>query len=392
MVERNLNRIGRQAYPPPPPLSSTGSAPSPAPGPGNDAAFVGVPHPPPAPAPHYPWRRRAGGLPIREMHTPSGMTGLPLRTLVSAILCAAGAALGTADTVPLDQNLVALCADLHLTGEAEPAHQRAGFVRCVQDILACNPRPANAIFYGDLALDHGAPGDYLALKELVRPLEDAGIRWHACLGNHDRRAPFLEAFPDRLPDRPAVPGRLVTVVGTPHADFILLDSCLEGPVHGGTDDAQRKWLQQTLTGATRPVFVGAHHPLKETGVAPLLASCAWCRGYLFGHVHEWARKREEGVETLCLPSTGHWGDIGFVLVKLDAGEAVFTLHQRDYYTPRPAATPAEADPAWRQRTERNQGSQWRVPLGPGPEQGDSRDGSPDSSGNSPGRTASPHPS
>lgn len=66
------------------------------------------------------------------------------------------------------------------------------------------------------------------------------------------------------------------------------------------------------------------------------------------------------METLCLASTGHWGDIGYVLAKLDAYGAVFTLHQRDYYTPRPAAKPEDAKPEWRQRAQRNDGSQWRV--------------------------------
>ena len=52
--------------------------------------------------------------------------------------------------------------------------------------------------------------------------------------------------------------------------------------------------------------------------------------------------------------------IGYVLAELDADGAVFTLHQRDYYTPRPAARPEDANPEWRRRAQRNDGSQWRV--------------------------------
>lgn len=70
------------------------------------------------------------------------------------------------------------------------------------------------------------------------------------------------------------------------------------------------------------------------------------------------------METLCLPSTGQWGDIGFVLVKLNADEAVFTVHQRDYYVPRPATKHEDIKPEWKQRTDKNNGSQWRVPLRP----------------------------
>jgi len=200
------------------------------------------------------------------------------------------------------------------------------------------------------------------LKELVEPLEDAGIRWHAGLGNHDRREAFLSVFPERKETAPLVPDRLVAVVKTPHADFILLDSCLEGPVNGGIDEAQRAWLRTTLSRCTKPVFVGAHHPIKETGVASLMASNALCAAYIYAHNHAWRQQREDGVETLCLPSTGHWGDIGYVLVELGADGAVFTLHQRDYYAPRPAARPEDAKPEWRQRVQKNDGSQWRVPF------------------------------
>ncbi len=281
------------------------------------------------------------------------------KTLASLLLAACAFPVGAA-TIPVDENLVALFADMHVTEDAQQPHQRAGLAQCVQDVLACHPRPANVLFYGDLSFNHGATNDYRLFNELVKPLEDAGIRWSACMGNHDRRAAYLSVFPDRHGAPPLVPERLVTVVKTPHADFILLDSCLEGSVNGSLDGAQRAWLQATLTHAEKPVFVGAHHSLAETGVAGLMASNAVCAAYIHGHHHNWKPQQEKGVETLCLPSTGHWGDIGYVLVKLSSAGAVFTLYQRDYYTPRPAAKPAEAKPEWQQRVQKNNGSQWNV--------------------------------
>jgi len=267
-----------------------------------------------------------------------------------------------AGNAPLDENCVALLSDLHLTQAKDNPHQRAGFERCVQGVLALNPRPANVLFFGDLSFDHGETNDYRLLKQLVKPLEDAGIRWTTCFGNHDRRAPFFSVFPERrLADAP-VPDRLVSVVRTPHADFILLDSCLEGPVNGGLDEAQRTWLGTVLARETKPVFVGAHHSVTETGVAGLLATNALCAAYIQGHDHQWRPRLEKGVETLCLPSTGHWGDIGFVVVRLSDAEAVFTLRQYDYYTPRPAAKPEDVKPEWRARTQANNGAEWRVPF------------------------------
>ena len=286
------------------------------------------------------------------------------RLVVSWVLAACASVNLAAGNVPLDENLVALFADPHSTQKEDWPHQRAGIAQCVRDVLACNPRPANAIFYGDLSFNSGETNDYRLLRELVKPLEDAGVRWSACFGNHDRRASFFSVFPERKSAAPLVPGRMVTVVKTPHADFILLDSCLEGPVNGGIDETQRTWLQQTLAHSSKPVFVGAHHPLGETGVAGLLASNAVYAAYIYGHNHHWKVQYEQGVDALCLPSTGHWGDIGYVLMRLDAEGAVCTLHQRDYYRPRPAARPEDIKPEWKARVARNNGSQWRVSFKP----------------------------
>lgn len=284
----------------------------------------------------------------------------PMKNIFFALILTACAAVGLAASIPLDENLVALLSDTHVTQDKNNPHQRDGLSRCIREVLALNPHPANVLFYGDLAFNHGETNDYRLLKALVKPLEDAGICWSACFGNHDRRAAFYSVFPERKATVPLVPDRLVTVVKTPHADFILLDSCLEGPVNGGLDDAQRAWLKETLAHTTKPVFVGAHHPIGETGVAGLLASNVVYTAYIHGHNHLWLQRNEQGVDTLCLPSTGHWGDIGYVLVKLDAGGAVFTLHQRDYYTPRPAKKPEDVKPEWKARVQKNEGAQWRV--------------------------------
>jgi len=271
---------------------------------------------------------------------------------------------GICADVPLDNNLVALFSDIHVNPDPNVRHQRDGLTRCVREVLACNPRPANVLFYGDLSIDHGETNDYRVLRALVKPLEEAGIAWHVCFGNHDRRAAFFSVFPDRRSAVVAITNRLVSVIPTPHADFILLDSCLEGPVYGAIDDAQREWLRATLASSRKPVFVGAHHPIRETKVADLLVGCGHCAGYIYGHNHVWRPQREQDVETLGLPSTGHWGDIGYVLVSIDADAATFTLHQFDYYAPRPAAKPEDAKPEWQERTRKNDGLQWRVPLRP----------------------------
>lgn len=267
----------------------------------------------------------------------------------------------SAGRVPPDESFVVLCADTHVNSDKKCPQQREGLKRTVSDILAMRPRPAHVLFLGDLAFDHGVTNDYRLLKKLVAPLDQAGIRWDACMGNHDRRAAFRSVFPGRGDEPSSVSNLAVSVVQTPRAEFVLLDSCLEGPVHGAIDEAQRVWLKQTLEHVSKPVFVCAHHPIKETGVAELMASNALCKAYLYGHKHEWIPQRQEGVDTLCLPSTGHWGDIGFVELRL-GDEAVFTLHQRDFNLPSASSKSGDVRPEWRDRVSKNDGSQWRLPL------------------------------
>jgi len=263
--------------------------------------------------------------------------------------------------VPVDPNLVALFADTHATADAKRTNQRAGVERCVREILALNPRPANLLILGDLSFDHGVTNDYQTLRDLLSPLAKTGVRWHACFGNHDRRASFFAVFPEQRAAHPPVPERHVSRVETPYADFILLDSCLEGPVNGGLDDAQRAWLEKTVAANRKPLFLCAHHGIGETGVAGLMVSNALCKAYLFGHHHNAAHREEKGVRTFCLPSTGHWGDIGFMLMRLTPEEARLTLRQHDYYT-RPPTRPEDVNPEWRERTIRKNGLEWRVPL------------------------------
>ncbi|MDY0168339.1 MAG: DUF1080 domain-containing protein [Thermoguttaceae bacterium] len=269
-----------------------------------------------------------------------------------------------------DSNRLVLLADTHVTPKPDISWQRDGLSRCVREILALSPRPANVILFGDLAYLEGRPEEYVLLKELLSPLDAAGIRWHPIMGNHDRRTPFYAAFPERKAETP-VADRVVSVVETPRVDFILLDSCLApsdaagepGPVQGGIDDVQAAWLRETLSDYKKPVFIGAHHPIQETQIGPLLTATPAVAGYIHGHEHAWrTHGKDPAVPTLCLPSTGHWGDIGYVVLDLAECEALFTLVQHDYYTPRPAATPEAVKPEWKARVAQNDGQTWKTSL------------------------------
>lgn len=258
----------------------------------------------------------------------------------------------------LDENFVVIFSDTHVHPDG---YQRTAFAARLAALLAMNPLPANLLIYGDFAYLFGKKEDYLALREMMAPVEAAGIRWHLAFGNHDRREAFFEIFPERFSASAPVPGKYVSIVETPRADFILLDSLVEGEVPGAIDDAQREWLAATLAARTKPLFVGAHHGLEETKLAELLNKSSAAAGYIHGHNHYWRTGKSAALPTLCLPSTGHWGDIGFVTLDLSEKEALFKLQMLDFYQPAPLPEPK---PEWTARIAKKKGAEFAVSLQP----------------------------
>lgn len=251
-----------------------------------------------------------------------------------------------------DENLVALLSDTHIPGTNASEYQRHEMAKTVADILTLRPLPKNLIIFGDFAYLVGLKDDYAAAKKLIEPLVSADIQITIAMGNHDRREPFLEIFPEYAKTT-KVPGRIVSIVPTPHADFIMLDTCQEGPVEGKLSAEQNAWLAETLKTSPKPVFVGSHHPLEEIGIGKMLANSPSVVGYIHGHDHRWLKtwimrswSSQYRLRTLCLPSTGHWGDIGYTLLRLQPDRCVAELRQRDFFFPKPAAKPQEAPPEW----------------------------------------------
>ena len=255
-----------------------------------------------------------------------------------------------------DDNLVVFISDLHIHPDG---YQPEKLRRTIADILAMDPKPRNVIALGDLAYAIGKPEDYALLKEIVAPLETAGIHLTMAMGNHDRRKRFAEAFPE-MAAATHVKDRFVFVVETPRADFILLDSLQEDPdpekgiVEGALNDAQKQWLADKLSSYTdKPVFVSSHHPIEETGISGILVSSPTCSGYLFGHRHIWLDAwmmknyaEQTLIRTLCIPSTGHWGDIGYTVFRLEEDHAEARFHEYEFFFPKPLAEGEEKPAQW----------------------------------------------
>lgn len=254
-----------------------------------------------------------------------------------------------------DENLVVIISDLHTYPDG---YQPVRLSRTVSDIVAMKPKPKHVIALGDLAYLQGKALEYAMLKQIVQPLYDAGVELTMGMGNHDRRENFSAAFP-HLANKTKVLGRMTFVVETPRADFIILDSLNQGEdnksfiVEGTLDDAQRKWLEERLAKATKPTFVMAHHPINETKLENMLLNSPTCCGYIHGHNHVWQTGWFHKdytdrllIRTLCVPSTGHWGDIGYTKFTLKEDQAIAELHEYEYFFPRPIEEGEEKPLQW----------------------------------------------
>ena len=282
-----------------------------------------------------------------------------------AFLFGSGAALASAGcrsfgSGGIDPNLSVFVSDLHIK---PGSYQKERFDVVVDRILAMSPCPANVVVFGDIAWIYGKREDYETSRPQLRRLIDAGIRLTLGMGNHDHRANFLAYWPECAKTSP-VPDRVVSVVDLGACDLILLDTLYENTldetvmttVPGQMTGAQWKWLKGVLPGWRRPVFLGAHHDPNDladgdrAAFNDLVMSSPAVVGYIHGHDHFWRRRtlrysvpsREPAFRKrlLTLPSTGHWGDIGYVVFRTAPGRAEAELVELDHYFTAPTVRSA----------------------------------------------------
>ncbi|MBR5541327.1 MAG: metallophosphoesterase [Bacteroides sp.] len=270
----------------------------------------------------------------------------------------------------IDPAKAVLMSDIHICGELEdgvPKHypyNPTSLKLRVAEILSMRRLPAHVLVFGDVAWDYGLEEDYRYASQLLQELTEAGIRVTLALGNHDRRAPFFKVFPEYAKST-LVEGRVVSIVEMPDVDIVLLDSLSERPnlklrqsttVSGEINQAQIDWLCEFLKGHTRPVILGAHHPLNEMkNLEGVIAESPSVVGYVYGHTHLWnksvriirPRKGLHMVPTVGLPAT-FYGDIGFAILHSTPEAVTFEYSSKGFWWPQPLDNPPQA---WLSRAE-----------------------------------------
>jgi 3',5'-cyclic AMP phosphodiesterase CpdA len=150
--------------------------------------------------------------------------------------------------------LIAQISDLHITPPGALAYGRvdtaAALLRTIGTLNGLSPRPDLVVISGDIA-DSAQPEEYAHATKLLGALQ---MPFAAIPGNHDRRAPMREAFPDSLYGNANC--ALNTVRRVEGLDIFLMDSTVAGAAHGELDAETLVWLDDALAAsATRPAFL-----------------------------------------------------------------------------------------------------------------------------------------
>lgn len=295
-------------------------------------------------------------------------------------VCAASGCVSAFQSVGFDDSLTVFLSDIHICGRDDYSrwlYTRTELGKRVAEILAMRPLPRRVVAFGDFSFGIGELGDYRLGYEMMKPLEDAGIRVIHAMGNHDCRPNFLQVYPDYAKTS-AVPGRIVSEVDLGSCDLVLLDTLegdhvdRSGKVDGELNKSMLEYIADTFPKRKRPFLAGAHHFLGDISVGrkqlvTAIIDSPYCIGWINGHDHNWTKRsivtwgfsNEDTVRSLTLPSAGLWGDIGYVTFRTGSDHAVASLVQHGYWF-NDIRHPGESMPeTWRDIIEENKGQTCR---------------------------------
>jgi len=210
----------------------------------------------------------------------------------------------------------AFIADTHVP--QDPKNEYRGFFpydnfkQVAAAVQAVNPE--GAVIVGDVARLEGLVGDYANVRDLSESLR-TGVPLHFCLGNHDDRKNFLDAFANLPGDRQPVEGKYVNIVETNGVRFLFLDSLLYvNRAAGLLGRNQRTWIEEYLAQSDNtPLVLFFHHTLGD-GDGDLLDVERLFRvitperkvkAVVYGHSHEYRYDTQDGIHLINLPASGY---------------------------------------------------------------------------------------
>lgn len=215
---------------------------------------------------------------------------------------------------------IALLSDTHIDADktkiSREVNMSEHLAQAWEQVTAATARLSAAIVHGDVAHLKGQPGDYRQVAQLLIPAGKAALPLHFMMGNHDDRDNFREVL--KASSASPLESHHVSIIETPHANWLLLDSLETVNVTPGKlGDAQLKWLAAALDAkADKPAIISVHHhPVfegeKVGGIQDtkelfeLLVPRKHVKAVFFGHTHNWNQKVHEGIHLVNLPPVAY---------------------------------------------------------------------------------------
>lgn len=215
--------------------------------------------------------------------------------------------------------LIAHVSDFHVVGRGlrlkNRVDTRAALERLAKRLQGLAPRPDLLLVSGDLGEDATAD-EYGHVRDLLRPL---ALPTLAVPGNHDLRAPLIEALPDIFVA--TRDGFLCRAIEAGEHAIIGLDTLVEGAAHGALCPTRLAWLDAALadTKGRRRVIVMHHPPIAigmasmdaiglnegKAGLAELIRQHGDVELILCGHAHRTSHGTFAGVPVRVAPSSSH---------------------------------------------------------------------------------------
>lgn len=225
-------------------------------------------------------------------------------------------------------NRLAILSDTHIDRrperEVRDANMTDNMIMAVREATGLEPSAAAMLVCGDCVIRPANGMDYAQLGKIIEPVHAANLPIHLMMGNHDNRDMALNAFTKQQADPPRVEGKLVHVLQTPRATWILLDSLHDlNTTPGKLGETQLAWLAQFLDqladeqGDDTNVIIACHHnpPFDEEGkTLALLDSDALLevlvprpivKAMLFGHTHRYYKEERDGLHLCGLPAVAY---------------------------------------------------------------------------------------
>lgn len=256
---------------------------------------------------------------------PISLPSLNRRDFLKASLGAAAGGLLAPSVFAASENAnphrFALLSDVHIPANASITARGVNMTENLRrvggELLELTDKPAAAFVSGDCAYLRGKTADYANLVGLLEPVRKSGMPIHLALGNHDNRQRFRKALSPQDAEQNTGIDRHVTIIESPRANWILLDSLIRtNYTPGKLGDAQRDWLAATLDERKdRPAILMLHHNLRAgektnaltdtEALMDIIVPRKHVKAVIFGHTHNWTMWQQEGIHLINMPPVAY---------------------------------------------------------------------------------------